>query len=232
MNSSLTNESNETHTLTYLSVDIGIRNLAYCIVEMPACTIKQWEKIDILRENGIEIKNATRFVHSKLFRVIHTTLLKRLYWWQQLGIDIVLIEQQLGHSRNAKMEGMIAMWLHTHLQKPIHMVSPSWKLRLKFDEGGWSLQDKLHFANHGQRKDFAIQLVDKWLHATQKEQPTAYQFFTKHKGKTKKLSKQDDLADALLQAVAFHLKSQTKEKNQEKINKCPNPKPLPKRHFV
>ncbi len=84
------------------------------------------------------------------------------------------------------------------------MVSPQWKLRLQFD-GGWTLQDKLHFTSHAQRKDFAIQLVDRWCKTQNPQQTIARQFFEKHKGKTKKLSKQDDLADSLLQAIAWHL---------------------------
>lgn len=196
---------------TYLSVDIGIRNLALCIVEINSnnCpVIHQWEKIDVLKENGINIKNAKHFVYSKLFRVIHSTFLRRLYSWQLQKIDVVLVEQQVGHSRNAKMEGMVAMWLYTHLQKPIVMVSPQWKLRLAFDNKTFHLQDKTQFTSYGQRKNYAIELVNQWLETS--NQVIARDFFQRHKAKTKKLSKQDDLADSLLQAIAWHLKDTDK----------------------
>ncbi len=201
-------ETRETRGGTcYLSLDIGIRNMAICIVEMSpehVPSIIQWEKIDILRENGIEMKNSKHFPASKLFRLIHTTLVKRLYWWKQQFIDIILIESQIGQSRNAKMEGMIAMWLHIHFQVPIHPVSAQWKLRVDFDGAKWALQDRLSFSSHAKRKDFAVQLVDRW---TKTQPPFIRQFFEKHGAKTKKASKQDDLADAFLQAVAWHLKS-------------------------
>lgn len=205
-----------THS-TYLSFDIGIRNLAYCIVKINTCesqciTILQWEKIDILKENGIQAKQSKKVPFSKFVPLIHQTFFKRLYHWRECSIDVVLVEQQLGNSRNAKLEGMIAMWLYTHLKLPLVNISSHWKFYLDYNINTWTLLPSKHsFANHQARKQFITSLVSRWI---QTQPQDVQQFFKKHGssiGMTKKQAKilglkQDDLADSVAQAIAWHLK--------------------------
>lgn len=203
---------------TYLSFDIGIRNFAYCIVAIADAiadavgdmnsqpiTIKQWEKIDLLTENNISLKHANHASLSVLYPAVYQTLMKRLSHWQQLDIDLVLLEQQLGKSRNAKLEGMVAMWAYSHLMKPVKSVSPTWKMALELCDGAWQLRtQKLEPLSYNQRKEHTVLLVRQWIRC----QPILVQTFFRHfQALTKRDTKQDDLADCLTQAVAFHLKT-------------------------
>jgi hypothetical protein len=191
--------------MRFLSIDIGIRNFAYCVVDIhnaSSQTIIQWEKIDILKENGSKIKHAKSVPLSKLYRMVHDTLMRRHYQWIQQKIDLILIENQIGKSKNAKMEGMISMWFYIHFQK-VEGVSPSWKFELQYLNKSFQLVPALHVSQSYHRRKFdLVDLISKWI----RTQPIHIQsFFNRFKGRIKTESKQDDLADSFAQAVAWYL---------------------------
>ena len=203
--------------ITYLSLDIGIRNFAYCIVSVDhpqTVNVHQWEKIDLLKENNVDSKISAKFVPlSTLYKITYETLSKRLYHWNKLGIDVVLVEQQLGKSRNAKLEGMVIMWLYSHLKKTVQSVSPNWKLLLDYRDRLFCLRPNKSASSYDQRKEYTVHLVRRWIWS----QPSAVRtFFNRFQAPTKKDTKQDDLADALTQAIAYHLKKSSVSKKKQK----------------
>jgi hypothetical protein len=192
----------------YLSLDIGIRNFAYCVVAFPNTEpfpgpyIFQWEKLDLLLENGVCVKDSKKVPMSKLYPLVHKSLERRLELWQ--FADKIVVEQQIGHSRNAKLEGMVCMWIHIHLQKPMVHVSPRQKSNVKYGANGWVEQKTETGLSYQQRKQHTVEVTKNWLQS----QPRWLQtFFQSHSHKTNPGSKQDDLADVLVQAIAVHIKS-------------------------
>lgn len=190
-----------------LSIDIGIRNFAYCIIDIAQTqnpTIVQWEKIDLLEENKtiVKHKNAKHVPLSILNIMVFHTLHRRLHHWRTLQIDTVLMEQQIGKSRNAKMEGLVAMWLFSYLGHVI-LVSSKWKLEVVFASNGFALQKVESGMSYDQRKQYTVHLTNKWI-PTQSTQIQS--FFASFKGRIKSEDKQDDLADCLMQAIAWFLK--------------------------
>ena len=139
-----------------LSIDIGIRNFAYCVVDIespqnplallgPQVQIIQWEKIDMLEENQSRAKSAKSIVMSRLYPLVCNTLSRRLYQWKIQQTDKVLVETQIGKSKNAKLEGMIGMWLHVHFGK-FHGVSPHWKLQLGYRDNQFYMYTEQHLS--------------------------------------------------------------------------------------
>lgn len=180
----------------YLSIDIGIRNFAYCLAAMynNTVTLLQWENMDLLTENHIT-KSARNVRMTQFHTVLDQSLQARLPCWRLA--HRVLVEQQIGHSRNAKLEGMVCMWLHLRLQKPIQHVSPRQKLAIDFATQ-WMQMPKPDSQVYAQRKAYTINVVTKWVQT----QPKWVRDYFLRQGK------QDDLADVLLQVVAVHIKTQ------------------------
>lgn len=185
----------------YLSFDIGIRNFAYCLVSIEGQNVNllQWENIDILEENGVMVTSSKKIPMHKIRPLLVKTLEKRRSAWSR--VDRILMEQQIGHSRNAKFEGMVCMWLHLQLQKPIQTVSPRQKLMVHFVNNLWTKDKNVDAQAYKLRKEYTVNLVTSWV---QTQDPTLRATFMD-------AAKKDDLADVLVQAIAVHIKEKKKK---------------------
>lgn len=170
-----------------LSFDVGIKNLAYCILEPPK--IKYWEVINL--ENSTD--------HAKLYVDLIESLDSRKD--VLLNVDTVLIEKQ--PSFNPKMR-IIAGCLQTYFFirgvvdsdnkiKVIKFYSPKNKLKcynskepLEIPEGG---------NKYSQTKKAGVVICEKLLLESNKD------FLAFFKGSKKK----DDLADSYLQGLTYYL---------------------------
>jgi hypothetical protein len=170
-----------------LSFDVGIKNLAYCIIEPPK--IKYWEVINL--ENTQD--------HAKLYIDLINSLDTRKEIL--LNVDTVLIEKQ--PSFNPKMR-IIAGCLQTYFFirgvvdsdqkiKVIKFYSPKNKLKcynskepLEIPEGG---------NKYAQTKKAGIVICEKLLMDSNQD---FLAFFKSNK-------KRDDLADSYLQGLTYYL---------------------------
>jgi hypothetical protein len=170
-----------------LSFDVGIKNLAYCILEYP--NIIHWEVITL--ENSTD--------HAKLYVDLINSLDSRKDIL--LNVDTVLIEKQ--PSFNPKMR-IIAGCLQTYFfirgivdsEKKIKVIkfySPKNKLKcydskepLEISEGG---------NKYSQTKKAGVVICEKLLLQTNENWIS---FFKGNK-------KRDDLADSYLQGLTYHL---------------------------
>jgi hypothetical protein len=182
-----------------LSFDVGIKNLAYCIIEYPR--IKHWEVINL--ENSPD--------HAKLY----VDLIKSLDARKEilLNVDTVLIEKQ--PSFNPKMR-IIAGCLQTYFFirgvvdsenkiKVIKFYSPKNKLKcynskepLEITEGG---------NKYSQTKKAGIVICEKLLLESNQN------FISFFKGSKKR----DDLADSYLQGLTYYLQLNKMINNNDKI---------------
>jgi hypothetical protein len=168
-----------------LSFDVGIVNLAYCIVESaPVEKILHWEVISL--ENTTD--------HAKLY----TNLIKALDSREHLldNIHTVLIEKQPAF--NPKMR-IIAGCLQTYFYirgvvdsetiKKIIFYSPKHKIKCESDYSEFEVTGK---SKYQRTKKLGILICRKKLD----DHPDWVSFFETHK-------KKDDLADCYLQAASY-----------------------------
>lgn len=197
-----------------LSFDVGTRNLAYCLIEIhqPNTTqsqtqqikILQWERIDIFKQNGIDIDKASQYPVNQLYKLVHASLMMRLWIWTNREIDIILIEQQRPNTPNIIIESMLTMWFHSYLAKPIVPVSPTLKLKLSWNQQ-WVMNKKAVKKEECNPKKYTIGVVTKWLLPRFGQRDCT--FFHQNK-------KADDLADSFMQAVAWFLCSSKSKKKR------------------
>ena len=182
-----------------LSFDVGIKNLAYCILEYP----------NIIHCEVITLENST--YHAKLY----VDLIKSLDSRKEilLNVDTVLIEKQ--PSFNPKMR-IIAGCLQTYFFirgvvdseqkiKVIKFYSPKNKLKcynsnepLEIPEGG---------NKYSQTKKAGVVICEKLLIESNKD------FLAFFKGSKKR----DDLADSYLQGLTYYLQLNKMLGNHNKI---------------
>lgn len=179
-----------------LSFDVGTRNLAFCLIETtPTIKILQWERIDIFKQNGIEIDKASQYPLNQLYKLVHASLMMRLYTWIQHQIDTILIEQQRPNTPNIIVESLITMWFHSYLAKPILPVSPTLKLKLSWNQQ-WVMNKKAVSRQECNPKKYTVGVMTKWLFPRFGQRECT--FFHQNK-------KADDLADSFMQAIAWFL---------------------------
>lgn len=174
----------------YLSFDIGIRNLAYCLIQYDTisgkCTIQNWDIINLCEEDEA-VKNIS------LFRMCH----RLIHALDEKGITsdtIVLIENQ-PVMKNPKMKNIQIMVFTYFVMlgcESIHLFSPRQKF-LAYD--GPPIECSLK-SKYAQRKKLGIQYCQYFINSI--DDYTA--FFKEHK-------KKDDLSDCLLQALSFFKKN-------------------------
>tara|TARA_B100001094_G_scaffold332084_1_gene402695 strand:- start:1592 stop:2332 length:741 start_codon:yes stop_codon:yes gene_type:complete len=175
-----------------LSFDVGIKNLAYCIVN--GNTIYHWKVLDIGPPNGSDGP-------THLIKILDTLP-------ELLETHIVLIEKQ--PSRNNKMRIIEAM-LHAYfiIKGTTNSLSSIKKVIVysaKHKLGSETIKGKKGYA---QRKKLSVERTQEFL--TQQPQTSEIQNIFKNS------KKKDDLADSLLQALAFTKNVVHKEISSEPI---------------
>lgn len=159
--------------MQYLSFDVGIKNLAYCLINDER-DILSWKKINLVPESTRNVKNMSTA------KIIDTLILKLETIDKKESYDVVLIENQPA-LKNPKMKA-IASTIYAFFKiqgAETHFISPSRKLK-----GAAKM-------NYAQRKTKAVDKTKGLIKNTD-----WFTFFMANK-------KKDDLADCYLQALAF-----------------------------
>lgn len=186
-----------------LSFDIGIKNLAYCILKYNAednsdITIIKWNIIPLLDKN----EKCKGFPLDELTKRMYEQLNKEFYSYD---IDIVLLENQ-PVLKNPVMKS-VQMILFSYFQyqkimlnreiKLIKFINAGNKLKVgrNFNEINYNAEINAIKSKYTRNKKFAILYTDKILIDRLKDSKNN-EYFNKHK-------KKDDLADAFLQAIYY-----------------------------
>ena len=166
--------------MSILSFDVGIKNLAFCI----------------LKENKIQYWNVSELKYSTNQSLCEAIVSHCDAWPQMLECGTVLIEKQ--PSRNNKMR-IIEALLNAYFVikgskntasnvKKVCVYSAKYKLGTNTAKGK---------SNYTERKKLSIERCKKFLELTSEENSLFSETF--HSSK-----KKDDLADTLLQALAYN----------------------------
>ena len=186
-----------------LSFDIGIKNLAYCILNYNTednsdITIIKWNIIPLLDKN----EKCKGFPLDELTKRMYEHLNKEFYSYD---IDIVLLENQ-PVLKNPVMKS-VQMILFSYFQyqkimlnrkiKLIKFINAGNKLKVgrNFNEINYNAEINAIKSKYTRNKKFAILYTDKILIDRLKDSKNN-EYFNKHK-------KKDDLADAFLQAIYY-----------------------------
>lgn len=157
-----------------LSFDVGIKNLAYCVLDLDTKIVLAWEVYDVAAGNP----------SRDLCLDLATSLNDRYAAFRD--VSAVLIERQPGKNRKAKsMEAYLHMYFVVK-EKRVIVYDASRKLENEpyYDKGSYY-----------QRKKTAVRLAAEFLN-TNPQSPELTRMYT---GSRKK----DDLSDCLLQALSF-----------------------------
>ena len=182
----------------FLSFDVGVRNLAVCKVEVHAgeetkYTIHHWDVMDVLEG----VASSKLGIPETAQHLVNTLLKHEQVLLQEPAPTAVLIEQQPGGKFvNVSMKALSHV-LQTFLYLkaphiPIHFVSARKKLQTADSHEKGTEQKKRYRSNKQFAKEAALELLQSHVYNSDRALAT----FT---GRGKK----DDLADSLLQAVAF-----------------------------
>jgi len=208
-----------------LSIDVGLRNLAWCLLSREVSSDEQWKippfhgnRVDIINWKVVDIVD---HAGQKEINLNKTDIATIVPWFIQclndyqdiLGdaIDIALIENQpAGHTVGGTNISNIKTKVLSHILQgffvsrkiPVKFVSPANKLK----DAGEFMSDVSKYSEH---KKAAILLTSKCMTIMGSGFETMWKTF---KGK------KDDLADAFLQGVCSSLEPQ-KPKNTNKLNK-------------
>jgi hypothetical protein len=162
----------------YLSIDVGIKNLAYLLYDTD---IVEWKVIELCDKTQNASKLNMIDVGKKLFEALETI---------KHPIDEIIIENQIGQNaiRMKMLQGMITLYFISKGMTKIHYWNAGNKLK-RF------IKTK---TSYSQRKKFSVQITRDIL---VQAYPTQQQYFETHK-------KKDDLADCLLQLLDFLMKQE------------------------
>jgi hypothetical protein len=153
--------------MSILSFDVGIKNLAYCVIDSETFEIVSWNVCEI----PTDLEKQLAFLDECEF-------------WK-VPFQTVIIEKQ--PARNVKMR-IVENTLNVYFQlKKVDKVS-TYSSKHKLGALGKSTRGK---TNYTLRKKYGVVMCKAFLKGSSYEP-----FFDKHK-------KKDDLADCLLQALAY-----------------------------
>lgn len=157
----------------YLSIDVGIKNLAYCMYDD---TIVDWKVIELCDKTVNANKLNMVDLSKRLFEALET--LPPRY-------DLILIENQIGQNaiRMKALQGMITLYFVSKGNTAIQYWNATHKLKM-------FVQEKTTYA---QRKKMGVVVTRQILEEKYKNQ---LDYFGKHK-------KKDDLSDCFLQLLDY-----------------------------
>jgi hypothetical protein len=172
--------------MKYISFDVGIKNLSYCIIDIidDSFDIIDWNVITLCdnneKVNQINLINVGKTLKNKLNELL-----------KNFSIDIVLIENQIGPLaiKMKTLQGMIAQYFIMKNIENIEFISSINKLKPYLG----NLK-----TNYQQRKKYGIEICKCYLNQIDilsKWHPYFYQN-----------KKKDDLADCFLQALSYFFK--------------------------
>ena len=157
----------------YLSIDVGIKNLAYLVYDKE---IIEWKVIELCDKSQNASKLNMIEVGKKLFEALETI---------QYPIKDIIIENQIGQNaiRMKMLQGMITLYYISKGLTQIHYWNAGNKLK-QF------IKTK---TTYSQRKKASVQITREII---TNAYPSQQSYFETHK-------KKDDLADCLLQLLDF-----------------------------
>ena len=177
-----------------LSFDVGIKNLSYCIADVPkretdtgSIVIQKWENVCITEKkcNNIKLYESARNMIDTLKDIFPIDVLNE--------IDVVLIENQPAKvNRTMKSLSMIMYTFFLMYDKYVKFISPSNKLKCS------RCQDVLKIKNYDlkkyyDRKKLSIDTVTILVEENFKEFQKQF----------KKEKKKDDMSDSLLYIIHY-----------------------------
>lgn len=213
---------------TYISFDVGIRNLSLCVIDttvVPKVSVRKWEVVDILVANNCKVKNAKIIPEDRLTKYMHSVLHQRfpIDWFQSIVVSPprVLIETQIKRGgKNKTLAAAIMMYFLSIGITDVQMVSAKKKMDVikhvvpyevaaEYASGtrppdgkkGDKVQDKRYRSNKRLAKKAAKSIVNdvpSMLVASGDDVPADLK--TKF---ARGAGKCDDLADCMLQALFF-----------------------------
>ena len=172
------------------SIDIGIVNLAYCMLDVQdtIVNILHWEVISLVPPNTL-VKNISLIDIGRTMQIEFD--LRMSEQWKDLSIDHIIIENQIGNKaiRMKTLQGMVTQYFIQKNTPNIVYWSACNKLKcfLKNNEK----------TTYYQRKKLGIQITNNILEC----------YFIDWSAYFKSHKKKDDLADSLLQGIHYILKS-------------------------
>ncbi len=196
-----------------VGIDIGIRNLAFCVLSYDCCcaadssvdgnqnsqikpAIETWEVIDILQDNGIRRKRARHLNRVLLCRLIGASMSKREHLWKQARTIVVESQPATG---GALVAQTVLMWFH-QMKYDIVSQHASMKLKLNLNMITNSPPTEVVASSkntYHQRKKRAVALVN-WI-----IDEKFIQINSDNLTLWRSTKKKDDLADACLHALVF-----------------------------
>ena len=172
--------------MNYISFDVGIKNLSYCIIEINnnIFEIVDWNVIALCdskdKVNKINLINVGKTLKDKLDLVLN-----------KFSIDMVLIENQIGPLaiKMKTLQGMIAQYFIMKNIENIEFISSINKLKPYLG----NLK-----TNYNQRKKYGIEICKCYLNQ--------FELLIKWDAYFNQNKKKDDLADCFLQALSYFFK--------------------------
>lgn len=180
----------------YLSIDLGILNLALCVVDIRT---RSTEPKDIINDSKILSWNIETIGYNKeamtfLIESISNQVDQLL---QKYSVDQVLIERQ--HETNKQMVKLgYGLYGYLYGKKPTRFIKGTHK-HLFCDAINYERDGKGYSTN----KKTAVDAVTNIVQIMSDKHP---KLMKKHVETFSDAKKQDDLADCLLQAFAYHMK--------------------------
>lgn len=185
----------------WVSIDVGIKNLAYCVYDPIRDAIVDWNVVSIAPPAATK-QNKTASLVSIGCNI------KRVFDQLELasGCEGVLIENQLAplNTNMKSIQCMIAQYFIMRDVDAIHFVSPTLKLKA-------FAQSKLAPTTYKQRKSLAVEACVRLL--SDSKQDAWLAFLEQH-------TKKDDLCDSYLQARAFRNAVNLAENSSHSIVDC------------
>jgi hypothetical protein len=163
--------------MIYLSIDVGIRNLAYIIYNSTDHKIIDWNIIELCNKED----NSTKMNMIDIGKILYNKFLETFI---NHKLDIIIIENQIGKNaiRMKTIQGMITMYFINQGYTEIYYWNACNKLK------SYGLPSK---TTYSERKKYSINITKEQI--TEKY-PEHLEFYMKHK-------KKDDLADCFLQLI-------------------------------
>jgi len=157
----------------YISIDVGIKNLAYVVYDKD---IIEWKVIELCDKS----QNASKLNMIEVGKKLHEAL-----EMIQFPVTEIIIENQIGQNaiRMKMLQGMITFYFISKGMTNIHYWNAGNKLK-RF------IKTK---TTYSQRKKYSVQITREIV---SKSFPSQTSYFETHK-------KKDDLADCLLQLLDF-----------------------------